>query len=347
LGATVSSDVNLPDPSPVIDLIEAFRRSKTMFTALTLGVFEELHESWASACAVAESLGTHPGATAQLLDACAALGLLHKSEERYRNNPVADAYLWSGSPHSLGGYIEYSDQALYPMWGNLASAVKESGHRWTQTFGLEGPLFNHFFRTPEAQRAFLRGMHGFGMLSSPRVVRAFDLSGYRRLADLGGATGHLAIAACEQYPEMRAIVFELPGPAAMAREQVALSPARDRLQVMEGDFFTDALPAADLYALGRILHDWSEEKIVKLLTRIFQHLPPQGALLIAEKLLEEDKRGPRLAHMQSLNMLTCTEGKERTLSEYAALLSQVGFAEICGSRTSAPLDAILAIKSVK
>ena len=344
MGATVSSDVNLPDPSPVIDLIEAFRRSKTMFTALTLGVFEELHESWASACAVAESLGTHPGATAQLLDACAALGLLHKSEERYRNNPVADAYLWSGSPHSLGGYIEYSDQALYPMWGNLASAVKESGHRWTQTFGLEGPLFNHFFRTPEAQRAFLRGMHGFGMLSSPRVVRAFDLSGYRRLADLGGATGHLAIAACEQYPEMRAIVFELPGPAAMAREQVALSPARDRLQVMEGDFFTDALPAADLYALGRILHDWTEDKIARLLSKIFDALPAEGALLVAEKLLHDDGVGPVSANMQSLNMLVCAEGRERTLGEYRLLLRDAGFAKVEGWRTGGPLDAILAVK---
>ena len=81
-----------------------------------------------------------------------------------------------------------------------------------------------------------------------------------------------------------------------------------------------------------------------LLRRIYEHLPPGGAVLIAEKLLEEDKTGPRWAQMQSLNMLCCTEGKERTLGEYEALLQQVGFEEVLGCRTPSPLDAVLARK---
>ncbi len=337
--------MNTPDPTPVVDLIEAFRRSKTMFAALTLGVFDHLHQNPATAPSVAAQLGTHPAATEQLLDGCAALGLLVKRQDQYANHALADAYLWSGSPYYLGGYIEYSDQALYPMWGNLATALKEGTHRWTQTFGLAGPLFNHFFRTPEAQRAFLLGMHGFGMLSSPRVVTAFDLSAYRTLADLGGATGHLTIAACERYPGLRGIVFDLPGPAAMAREQVALSSARDRIQVVEGDFFQDPLPPADLYAVGRILHDWSEDKIVPLLRKIFQALPSEGALLVAEKLLHDDGVGPVSASMQSLNMLICAEGRERTLGGYTRLLREAGFATVDGWRTGSPLDAILAVKA--
>jgi acetylserotonin O-methyltransferase len=267
-----------------------------------------------------------------------------KQQGQYANHAVAESYLWSESPYTLSGYIEYSDRALYPMWGNLAAAVKEGSHRWTQTFGFEGALFQHFFRTPEAQRAFLRGMHGFGMLSSPRVVTAFDLSRFSTLADLGGATGHLTIAACERYPGLRGIVFELPGPAAMAREQVALSSARERIQVREGDFFEDALPPADLYALGRILHDWTEDKIGRLLEKIAAALPPDGGLLIAEKLLEEDGVGPLPANMQSLNMLICAEGKERSLGEYKRLLGAAGFGVVEGWRTGAPLDAILAIR---
>lgn len=336
--------MNPPDPSPVLDLIEAFRHSKTMFTAVSLGVFDRLHESPAGAAALAAALHAHPGAVERLLDGCAALGFLRKEGGVYSNTPVAEAYLCTGSPKSLYGYIRYSDEALYPMWANLADSVREGRHQWKQTFGLDGPIFSGFFRTDSAMRDFLHGMHGFGLLSSPPVVAAFDLSRFRRMADLGGATGHLAIAACERYPELRAVVFDLPPVAPLAREKVALSPARDRVEVRAGDFFADELPEADLYALGRVLHDWPEEKIDRLLRRIHGRLPSGGGLLIAEKLLAEDGVGPLAANMQSLNMLIVTEGRERSLGEYARLLHRAGFAEVRGRSTGAPLDAILAVK---
>ena len=140
------------------------------------------------------------------------------------------------------------------------------------------------------------------------------------------------------------IVFDLPAAMPLAKEMVGSSEVADRIQIAEGDFFSDALPPADLYALGRIVHDWAEEKIAALLKRIHDALPAGGALLIAEKLLLDDKSGPEWAQMQSLNMLTCTEGKERTLAEYEALLTKAGFSDVRGRRLPVPGDAILAIK---
>ena len=96
--------------------------------------------------------------------------------------------------------------------------------------------------------------------------------------------------------------------------------------------------------MGRILHDWSEEKIRRLLEKIYIRLPKGGALLVAERLLDDSKTGPLSALLQSLNMLVCTEGKERTLAEYAALLRDSGFSKAEGRKTGAPLDAILAVK---
>ena len=113
---------------------------------------------------------------------------------------------------------------------------------------------------------------------------------------------------------------------------------------MEGDFFEDPLPVADLYAVGRILHDWTEEKIGRLLQKIVAVLPPEGGLLVAERLLNEDGVGPLPANMQSLNMLICAEGRERSLGEYTRLLRDAGFASVEGWRTGAPLDAILATR---
>jgi precorrin-6B methylase 2 len=337
--------MSLPNPQPVLDLIEAFRHSKTMFAAVSMGVFDALHDGPASAAELAARLSANADAMGRLLDGCAALGLVRKHDGVYENDAVAETYLYTGSEHSMHGYVRYSDQALYGMWGHLEDAVREGTHRWTQSFGLEGPIFSAFFRTDAAMRDFLMGMHGFGMLTSAKVVSAFDLSRFHRLVDLGGATGHLAIAACERYAGLRAVVFDLARATALAREQVAKSPAFERIEVVAGDFFEDELPEADLYYVGRILHDWTESKIERLLGRIFERLPEGGALLIGEKLLEEGGVGPLAANMQSINMLIVTEGRERRLSEYAGLLRRAGFGEVKGRRTGAALDAILAGKT--
>jgi acetylserotonin O-methyltransferase len=300
----------------VLDLIEAFRRSKTMFAAVELGVFD----------------GARPSdckELARLLDACVALALLERRGDDYVNTPAADKYLRSDSPDTLGGYVRYSNSALYPMWAHLEDAVREGTPRWNQTFGLDGGIFSGFFRTDQAKHEFLKGMHGFGRITSPAVAAAFDLSGFHRLIDLGGASGHLAEAVRERYPRMEAQVFDLP-------EVAELYPG-----TIAGDFFSDPLPPADLYSVGRILHDWSDEKTHRLLGRIYAALPAGGGLLIAEKLLEP---GYVSAHMQSLNMLIGAEGRERSSVEYQALLGAAGFSKIESRVTGAYLDAMLAIK---
>jgi acetylserotonin N-methyltransferase len=336
--------MSLPDSAPIIDLIEAFRRSKTMFAAVSLGIFDRLHQEPAGAARLAGEFGVHADALERLLDGCAAIGLLDKQDATYRITPAAECYLCNDSVYSLDGYIRYSDEVLYPMWGHLADALKEGTPRWKQVFGVDGPIFNSFFRSEDAARGFMRAMHGFGMNVSPIAVAAFDLSGFRQMADLGGGTGHLAIAACERYPQLHGVVFDLPPVLPMAREMTGRSEARERLSVVQGDFFTGELPEADLYSLGRILHDWTDEKCGLLLRKIADRLPSGGALLIMEKLLAEDGVGPVSANMQSLNMLIVTEGKERSLGEYTRLLRAAGFAEATGHKTGAWLDVVLARK---
>jgi acetylserotonin N-methyltransferase len=338
--------MTIPDPAPVTDLIEAFRRSKTMFAAVALGVFDQLERAPADVATLAVNLPADPGALERLLDACVGLGFLHKRDGHYYNEPVTSVYLCKSSTRALTGYILYSNDVLFRMWTHLEDAVREGGHRWKQAFGLEGAIFDHFFQTEQAMRAFLMGMHAYGLLSSPAVAAAFDLGRFQRLVDLGGATGHLAIAACERYPQLRAAVFDLPRVIEVVRVIEAARETRGaRIELIAGDFFADPLPEADLFAVGRILHDWSDDKIRALLAKIHARLPRGGGLLIAEKLLDDDKSGPTWAHMQSLNMLVCTEGRERTLGEYRALLEAAGFTQVDGRRTGAPLDAVLALKS--
>jgi acetylserotonin O-methyltransferase len=340
----MAKDVTVPEPTVVLDLMEAFRRSKVMFVAVKLGVFDALLAGPKSLADLATELKLNTDALERLLGACVSLELLSKHGEQFANTPTATTYLTKSSPHRLTGYISYSNDVMWKLWANLEDAVREGTHRWQQTFGWEGAIFSHLFRDENTKREFLMGMHGFGVISSPQIVGAFDLSRFKVFCDLGGATGHMAIAACERYPTMRAIMFDLPEALPLAKEIVGASSVSHRIELVGGDFFSDELPQCDLIGLSRILHDWTEEKINNLLRRIHDRLPRGGGLLVAEKLLWEDKTGPRWAQMQSLNMLTCTEGKERTLSEYETLLTKAGFSDVSGRRLPAPGDAILAFK---
>jgi acetylserotonin N-methyltransferase len=340
----MATDLTPPDASRVLDYIEAFRRSKAMFAGVSLGVFDALAAGPKAANDLASIIKADADTLTRLLNALVGLGLLTRDGDRYANTPAADAYLVSSSPMQMTGYIRYSNDVIWKLWANLEDAVREGTHRWKQTYGTDGPIFNNFFQTDARKREFLMGMHGFGVLSSPHVANAFDLSRFRTVADLGGATGHLTIALCQRWPQLRGVVFDLPAAVPVANEVVGRSPVKDRIQVVTGDFFENALPPADLYALGRILHDWTAEKCATLLKKVHAALPPGGGLLIAEKMLHDDKAGPSWASMQDLNMLTCTEGRERTLGEYEQLLKAAGFAEVTGCRTSAPIDAVLAVK---
>jgi acetylserotonin N-methyltransferase len=344
--------MNTPDAPPPLDadarraleLIDGMRASKAAFTALSLGVFDALHEGPASLENLAGRLHSPSHALERLLGACCGLGLLERRDGLYHNRPVATRFLRVHSPETLSGYMLYSDRISFRLWARLEDAVREGTHRWNQEFGGGANIFEHFFATEDAKLTFLAGMHGLGLLASPALAAAFDLSRFRRLVDLGGGTGHLAIEVCRKHPGITACVFDLPSVTPVAQHYIAQAGLADRIATAAGNFFDDALPQADLYSVGRILHDWSDEKVRALLEKVHKALPSGGGLLICEKILNEERDGPATAYLQSLNMLVCTEGRERTASEYEQLAKAAGFREFAAHRTGRPLDAMLALK---
>lgn len=344
MGDVKVRDLSIPAPDLVVDLLQGARRTKVMYAGVSLGIFDALDGRPLPSPHIAQLLSCDGSALERLLNALVGLGLLSKSDDLFSNTPVAQVYLTTSSPRRMTGYLNYSNSVGWQLWGKLEDAVREGTNRWKQCYGWDEPIFSSFFKSDESANEFLMGMHGFGVMSSPALVSSIDLARFRHLVDLGGATGHLAIAACERYAGLRATVFDLPQAVPLAKQVTNQSRVADRLNVIAGDFFKDPLPEADLYSLGRILHDWSLDKIQLLLSKIFASLPSGGGLLIAEKMLDADKSGPSWAQMQDLNMLICTEGKERTLAEYGELLLSAGFSEVTGHRTQTPIDGVLAIK---
>ena len=182
-----------PIPDKIQDLIFAFRESKALFAACELGIFDLLHDSKApqSAEEIAAKMKTEPDATIRLMDTLVALELLQKTKQGeswlYTNTKMASQFLTQSSPDSVYGYIKHSNKLLYPLFGNLESAVRVGSNQWMRTFGLSSEeVWKAEYSTEEARLRFLRARHSTSRHFCHAVVKAFDLSEFHSCCDLGG-----------------------------------------------------------------------------------------------------------------------------------------------------------------
>ncbi|XP_067401822.1 probable bifunctional dTTP/UTP pyrophosphatase/methyltransferase protein isoform X2 [Emydura macquarii macquarii] len=331
-------------PSKIIELMDGFRASKALFVASKLKVFDLLKDKCIlKAVDVADKVEASVCGTERLLDACASLGLLDKTHQGYSNTDSANTYLVSDREHSLHGYIIHSNDRLWHLFTHLEAAVKEGTMQTHRAFGKETEdLFqDSCYHSVEAKQRFMTAMHSIAKLTARDVATAFDLSQFRSACDLGGCTGVLAHELVQKYPNLNVTVFDLPEVIANVS---CFQPSGQHITPVTftaGDFFKDNLPEADLYILSLILHDWNDEKIHILLSKISAICKPGSALLVAEAVLDEEKTHPARAVLQSLSM---TEGKQRSGSEYKQLLEKYGFTNVQIKITENILDAILGFK---
>ncbi|XP_041373402.1 acetylserotonin O-methyltransferase-like [Gigantopelta aegis] len=171
---------------------------------------------------------------------------------------------------------------------------------------------------------FLSCMDGLASQCAPAMARAFDLTGHKTTADLGGGSGCFAYELARVYSNMHVTVFDLPQTTQIARK---LQPedTKSRVKFVAGDFFKDSLPSADLFVLGHVIHDWDRTNVDVLLKNVYEKLPAGGSLLLLEKMLNEEKDGPETCVLNDLAMAMISHGKERSATEYRRLLEKHGF----------------------
>lgn len=343
------SQSELDYPFKLLEYFNGFRISKAIFSACELGVFDLLLQSQKpmSAVEVAQKLGTSEDGIERLLDVLVAIEIVDvevvQGTAFYSSTDVANLYLAKTSPKSLHDLIIYYSQTIYPLWNNLVDAVREGKNQNEKTFGLPSEeIFSAIYRSEEEMLKFMGLMNSTWVTDGHDIVTAFDLSSFKTVIDLGGCSGALARELAKEYPSSTVTVLDLPAVVQTAQRHFAQQD--DTICFQEGDFFEGEIPPADLYILARIIHDWKEDKNLKLLKKIHTACHPGGGVLIAEALLFENRRGPTMVQMFSLNMLVQTEGKEHPPSHYTRLLTEAGFRDVQVCRTGKSYDAILALK---
>ena len=338
-----------PDPTPVLDVGLGFWASKTLLSAVELGVFSELARAPRTRDALGLALGMHPRGARDLFDALVAMGFLDREGSGeaalYRNNPLSDHYLDRAKPTYMGGILEMGNERLYAFWGSLTEALR-TGKPQNEIKLTGAPMFETLYADPARLEAFMNGMQGASLANFEAFAGKFDFSPYRTLCDVGGANALLSRIVAARHPHLRCISWDLPVVEPIARRAIAAAGLDGRVEAASGDFFADALPRADLITMGMILHDWNLENKRMLIRKVYEALADGGAFVVIENLIDDERRENVFGLLMSLNMLIeFGDAFDYTGAEFDAWCREAGFARTEVLHLQGPASAAVAYKT--
>ncbi len=332
------------NPEKILQTGMAFWASKTLLSAVEMGVFTELSHGPESFDSLSGRLGLHPRSARDFLDTLVALGFLVRNADVYANTPETDFFLDRKKSSYVGGILEMANHRLYPFWAHLTEALRTGLPQNEVKTGAAG-LFETLYADPARLKEFLGAMTGVSHGANITIARAFPWKDYRTFVDVGTAQGDLAAQIALANPHLQGTGFDLPEVAPIFEEYVAKVGVSDRLTFQSGDFFTQPLPKADVVLMGHILHDWDLPTKKMLIKKAFDAIPLGGALVVYEAIIDDDRSKNAFGLMMSLNMLIETSGGfDYTGRDCAAWMKEAGFSTTRVEHIAGPDSMVIAIK---
>lgn len=322
----------------------AFWASKTLLSAIEMGVFTELAHGPERFDALRGRLGLHPRSARDFLDALVALGFLVRDGDSYGNTPDTDLFLDKHKPSYLGGMLEMSNRRLYPFWGHLTEALR-TGAPQNELKGGGPGFFETLYADPARLEQFLAAMTGLSRGANMAIARLFPWKERRTFVDVGTAQGDLATQVALANPHLRGQGFDLAEVAPIFEQYVEKAGVADRLTFVSGNFFEDPLPQADVVMMGHILHDWNLAEKRALIAKAYDALPKGGALIVYEAIIDDDRSKNAFGLLMSLNMLIETPGGfDYTGADCAGWMTEAGFSSTRVEPLVGPDSMVIGIK---
>jgi SAM-dependent methyltransferase len=312
-----TTEWTIPD---LLQLSGGYWSACALHAGVKLDIFSVLDGTLRTAEEVALLRNTHPRSTAMLLDALTSLALLEKRGNTYVSTLFASDHLSRTSPAYMGHIIMHHHH-LMAGWSRLHESVQSGG-----------PIMERVAHGDDetVRESFLMGMFNLASQLAPRVAKTIDLSGSRRLLDLGGGPGTYAIHFCLANPELSATVYDLPTTQKFAEGTIARFELSQRIAFTAGDYQVDPVPTGfDAAWLSHILHADGPSACAELLRKAVSALNPGGILMVQEFILDNAKDGPQFPALFSLNMLLGTEaGQSYSESELAVMMTKAGLSDV-------------------
>lgn len=326
----------------MMGMITGYWITQMVRTAVEFGLPERLLDQPMTAQALAEAVGLDVDASARFLRASASQGLTVMDKDgQFAGTPLLNL-LHKDNPRSLRGFaLALASPGHWQPWGHLPEAVRTGAPQTVAVLGRG--IFEYYQQQPAESEAFTNAMRDLTAVVSAEVARLLDTTTVSHAMDVGGAGGALLIALLEANTELHGTVFDRPDVVPDVARFATAAGVQDRTAAVGGDFFKE-VPAADLYLLKYILHDWNDEQCVEILRNCRGSAPSNARIAIVE-LLVGAVNEPGLAPLMDMNMLVMATGRERTLEEYRSLLAKGGWGDVKVTNTQTPFVIIEAIAS--
>jgi hypothetical protein len=346
LSAPLSPQVTpaAPRPDAILQVGFGFWASKTLLSAVELGLFTHLAQRPGTLEELQRRLGLHPRASRDFLDALVALGFLRRDQGVYANTEETALFLDQAKPSYIGGILEMSNARLYPFWNGLTDGLRTGEPQNEAKRGGE-KFFEVLYAQPARLKQFLAAMTGVSRGANLAIAKHFSWANYRTFVDVGTAQGDLAAQIALVHPHLRGLGFDLPQVAPIFEEYVQSLGLGHRLTFSAGDFFDQPLPKADVILMGHILHDWDLREKEHLIRAAYDALPAGGAFIAYDAIIDDDRRQNAFGLMMSLNMLIEKPGGfDYTGADCQAWMKHAGFRETYVQHLVGPDSMVVGIK---
>lgn len=353
-------------PSSIMQMTTGFWVSKTLMSAVELGVFTKIAEFQNDSKNSGESMtlrefqniiGIAERRPAEAFTtALVSLGLLkvnknNDGEKTFSNTELSSTFLDKNKPLYIGDVISMFDDRLYKRWDGLSDVLKTNrpvGEE--QGEDIESIFDKAKLNQDKAERLqkFTHAMHGISIGPAMALAKNVDFSNHKKMMDIGGGSGVYAIQVVANNPNnMSAVVLDSNPVCQVADQYIQQYNLKNKVQTKAFDFFKDQLPNdCDVAFLSHVIHIFDRDKNIILLKKIYDSLPSRnGTIIISEWLLNDEKTGPLPSALMGLTMLIENSGgRGYSYSEISHMLTEVGFKNIEKRPLIDPAEVVIGYK---
>lgn len=313
----------LPADAILMQMLFGGLVQQSISAAAKLGIADLIAQKPKSADELAAETGTHAASLYRVLRLLATVGIFAETDaHQFILTPIAEL-LRSDAPNSMRDVAIMQGEAWnWRNYGELRHSIKTGETAQKKAHGVE--LFEFLAGNPKDEEMFSRAMVNLSSSVIPAIVEAYDFSGLDRAVDIAGGHGFLLAAILEANLHLHGVLFDQPAVIDAAVEALRLRGIADRIEFVSGDFFDSVPSGADAYIMKHIIHDWDDDKSIKILKNIHSAMNENGRVLIVEMVVPAGNV-PSPSKVMDVQMLVATGGQERTEAEYKHLLESAGF----------------------